>query len=49
MLTSAARGIAVDNACDELKEVADEIIGSNDEDSVIRYIARENDLEFVED
>ena len=49
MLKNAGKGIAVANACDELKEVADEVIGSNDEDSVIRYIARENDLEFVED
>ncbi|XMB86569.1 HAD family hydrolase [Mycoplasmatota bacterium WC44] len=38
MLQAAGTGIAVNNAVDKLKDVADLIIGSNDEDSVIKYI-----------
>lgn len=36
----ADEGIAVDNAIDELKEIASEVIGSNSENSVAQYILR---------
>jgi hypothetical protein len=38
MLQRAGRGIAVANAEEAVKQHADEIIGSNDEDAVVRYI-----------
>jgi Cof subfamily protein (haloacid dehalogenase superfamily) len=41
MLQSADRAIAVSNAIDQLKEIATEIIGENEDDSVVRYITRE--------
>jgi Cof subfamily protein (haloacid dehalogenase superfamily) len=44
MVKSADRGIAVENAIDEVKSHADVIIGPNREDSVIRFILEENGL-----
>ena len=38
MLKMAGVGVAVDNANEELKEVADTIIGSNTKNSVVKYI-----------
>jgi hydroxymethylpyrimidine pyrophosphatase-like HAD family hydrolase len=38
MIRTADRGIAVSNAITEVLEVADEVIGSNTQDSVPRYI-----------
>jgi hypothetical protein len=38
MFKLAARAVAVSNATDELKRYATQIIGTNDEDSVVRYI-----------
>jgi hydroxymethylpyrimidine pyrophosphatase-like HAD family hydrolase len=35
----ANQAVAVSNATDELKRYAAQIIGSNDEDSVVRYIS----------
>jgi Cof subfamily protein (haloacid dehalogenase superfamily) len=40
MLKSAGTGIAVANACDELKAVCDEIICSNDEDAINYVLAK---------
>lgn len=47
MLKYASRAIAVKNACSELKGIADIIIGKNDDDSVVKYIAEENRLELL--
>ena len=47
MLKYASKAVAVENACSELKEVADDIIGYNDNDSVIKYIAKECNLELI--
>lgn len=47
MFKYASKAVAVENACIELKEVADDIIGNNDDDSVIKYIAKECDLELI--
>jgi len=41
MFQSAKRAIAVQNASDEIKSYATEIIGSNEEDSVIKYIEKD--------
>lgn len=41
MIRSADVGVAVSNACDELKSSADKIIGSSSEGAVARYIAEE--------
>jgi len=41
MFKLAAKAIAVNNATSELKSYASEIIGSNEEDSVVKYIAHE--------
>ena len=41
MLNAAHTGVVVNNANDEIKKIADEIIESNDEDGVIKYILRE--------
>jgi hydroxymethylpyrimidine pyrophosphatase-like HAD family hydrolase len=46
MLKSCGRGIAVSNALPSVREVADEITGSNDEDGVARYI-EENILPYI--
>ena len=45
MIISADTGVAVANACDELKKAADIVIESNDEGAVAKYIARENGIE----
>jgi len=47
MLKYASKGIAVENACPEVKDIADLIIGSNEDDSVIKYIANDNKLELI--
>jgi len=44
MFKMAARAIAVENASDEIKQYATEIIGLNEEDSVIKYIARDMNM-----
>ena len=38
MFQEADRAIAVANATDELKALATQVIGPNDEDSVVRYL-----------
>ena len=38
MIRAADTGVAVSNACDGLKKVADVVIGSNDEDAVAEFI-----------
>lgn len=38
MLTSADTAVAVENAVPQVKEIADVIIGNNNEDSVVKYI-----------
>ena len=39
-LSSAGMGVAVSNAIDEVKDVADAIAGNNDEDGVAKFIER---------
>lgn len=39
MFKMAAKAVAVENATDEIKQYATEIIGTNEEDSVVKYIA----------
>lgn len=46
MLTAADRAIVVENAVSEVKEIATQIIGENNTDSVIKFIAKENNLEW---
>ena len=46
MLNSADRAVAVDNAVEEVKEIADIIIGDNNSDSVVKFIAQENGIEI---
>lgn len=41
MLQMAGTGVAVDNANEDLKKVADKIIGSNKENSVVKYISEQ--------
>ncbi|HEY8911251.1 MAG TPA: Cof-type HAD-IIB family hydrolase [Desulfosporosinus sp.] len=41
MFKLAGKSIAVNNATDELKSYASEVIGSNEEDSVVKYIVHE--------
>lgn len=41
MIKAADRGVAVENACAELKEVADEVTDGNNDDGVARYIDRQ--------
>jgi len=43
MLKGADRAVAVGNAVPEVKEIADVIIGTNNEDSVVNFIARDVD------
>lgn len=38
MLQLCGRGIAMGNAIDEVKEIADQVIGSNEEDGIARYL-----------
>ncbi|HMI93867.1 MAG TPA: HAD hydrolase family protein, partial [Polyangiales bacterium] len=40
MFRCAGRGVAVENAIDELKRIAHEVIGPHHEDSVARYLRR---------
>lgn len=42
MLKRADRAVAVRNAVQELKDLADFVIGTNDEDSVVKFIESEN-------
>lgn len=44
MLRSADRAVAVSNAVEEVKQTADIIIGDNDSDSVVKFIAEENGI-----
>lgn len=44
MFRKAGRGVAVANAHEALKRIADEVIGSNEEDAVVRYVARDSGL-----
>ncbi len=39
MLELCGKGIAMGNAINEVKEKADEIIGSNDEDGIAEYLS----------
>ena len=39
MLKLCGKGIAMGNAIDEVKEKADLVIGSNDEDGIAEYLA----------
>ncbi len=48
MLRAAHVGVAVDNACEDLKQVASLTIGHHGEDSVIQYIATENNITLIE-
>lgn len=41
MMEAADYSVAVSNAYDEVKAIADEVIGSNDEDSVVRWIEKD--------
>lgn len=47
MLKAADCGIAVSNALNDVRDCADKVIGSHKEDSVIRYIAEENGVDYV--
>jgi 5-amino-6-(5-phospho-D-ribitylamino)uracil phosphatase len=47
MLKYASKAVAVENACNDLKEIADITIGNNEDDSVIKYIAKENNMELI--
>jgi hypothetical protein len=40
MLKMAGTGVAVGNALDEVKQVADVVIGSNDEDGIAEYLEK---------
>lgn len=42
MLLASDRSVAVSNAVDEVKKIADIIIGENDSDSVVKFIEQEN-------
>lgn len=42
MFKSASEAVAVKNATDELKKYATKVIGSNQEDSVVKYIKEDN-------
>lgn len=44
MIRAADTGIAVENACDELKAEADIVIGPNETGSVAKYIAEQNGI-----
>lgn len=44
MFRKAGRGVAVANAHEQLKPCAAEVIGSNDDDAVVRYIAKDSGL-----
>ena len=40
MFKIAGTGVAVANATEELKQYATSVIGTNEEDSVVRYLMR---------
>ncbi len=44
MIGAADIGIAVANACEELRAAADKVIGSNDEDAVALYVAEDSGI-----
>ncbi len=44
MIHAADVGVAVSNACPELKKAADKVIGSSEDGSVARFIAEENNI-----
>ena len=44
MFKTAARAVAVANATDEIKQYANHVIGSNEEDSVVKFILGESNL-----
>jgi len=44
MFRTAARAVAVANATDEVKQYAHHVIGSNEEDSVVRFVLQESNL-----
>lgn len=46
MLGAADRAVAVSNAACEVKSIADVIIGNNNDDSVVKFIAKENGTEI---
>lgn len=46
MLRIADRSVAVSNAAEEVKKIADIIIGDNNSDSVVKFIANENGIEI---
>lgn len=46
MLKIADRSVAVNNAVIEVKKIADIIIGENNDDSVVKFIAKENGIEI---
>lgn len=45
MLNAADRAVVVENAIEEVKKIAHIIIGENNSDSVIKFIAKENGIE----
>ena len=47
MFRAAARSVAVSNAVPELKSLAHEVIGSNEEDSVVKYVRNDFDPAFA--
>lgn len=48
MIRAADVGVAVSNACTELKRAADKVTGSNEEGAVARFIAEENGISLPE-
>lgn len=46
MLSVADRSVAVSNAVPQVKEIADIIIGENNDDSVVKFIAKENGIKI---
>ncbi len=46
MLRVADRSVAVSNGAEEVKKIADIIIGENNSDSVVKFIANENGIEI---
>ena len=46
MLRAADRAVAVGNSVEEVKNIADVIIGDNNSDSVVKFIAEENGIEI---
>ena len=44
MIEFAGKGVAMGNACDELKEIADEVTLSNNEDGIAHMLAKHYDI-----